>query len=193
MTNDEARRWTVWDLFLRTGTAELCDARIAGVQVVPAAPVRAVGGARLAVGPLLRFGLGPLEPGGRNPLEMIAAHVGPGDVVAVAAEGAPFAAMGSRLAARAVVQGAGAVVTDGCLRDLNDFSRMPLAAWTASASPSGGDSPGGTYVRIEGPSKLFGLEWQDGDWYAQDEDGALRITPSALEEIVRVYGKEFKK
>lgn len=192
MTNDEQHRWTVWDLFLRTGTAELSDARIPGVQVAPTPPVRTVGAARLAIGRLVRFGLGPLDPGGRNPLEMIAAHISPGDVMAVAAEGAGFAAMGSRLAARAVVEGACAVVTDGCLRDLSDIGRMPLAAWSGAASPSGGEHPG-SYVRLEAPSKLFGLEWQEGDWYAQDEDGVLRIPQAALEEIVRRHGKEFKK
>jgi hypothetical protein len=192
MTNDEAHRWTVWDLFLRTGTAELTDARIPGVQIAPSPAPRRVGAARLAVGRLVRFGLGPLGPEGRNPLEMIAANVGPGDVLAISAEEAGFAVMGSRLAARAVVQGAGAVVTDGSLRDLGDLARMPLGAWAGSASPSGGEGPG-SYVRLDGPSKLFGLEWQEGDWYAQDEDGALRITPTALEELVRRYGKEFKK
>lgn len=192
MTNDEARCWTVWDLFLRTGTAELSDSRVPGVQVAPAAPVRAVGAARVAIGRLVRFGLGPLDPGGLDPLEMIAANVGPGDVLAVSAGTATFAAMGSRLAARVAVQGGCAVVTDGCLRDLNDLARMPLAAWTDAATPSGGDNPG-SYVLLDGPSKLFGLEWQEGDWYAQDEDGALRITPTALDEIVRIYGKEFKK
>lgn len=191
MTNDEGRRWMIWDLFLRTGTADLSDARISGVQVAPDPPVRAAGAARAAIGRLVRFGLGALGPDGLNPMEMIAAHVGPGDVVAVSAEGARFAAMGSRLAARTVVQGACAVVTDGALRDLRDLGRMPLAAWSGTANPSGGES--GSYVRLDRPSELFGLAWQEGDWYAQDEDGALRITPGALEEIVRRYGKEFKK
>jgi hypothetical protein len=196
--NDELRRWTLWDLFLRCGTAELCDAGIPGVEIVPEYPTGALAAGRVAIGRLLRFGLDKMagaEPGagrGPTPMDMVARYVTPGDVVGIASEGARLAVMGSRLAARVVVKGGVAVVTDGCLRDAKDLSRMPLAAWSYARTPTGGTEPG-TYTLTTGPSKLFGLTWTDGDWYAQDDDGALRLTSAAVAGAVTLFGREFKK
>lgn len=191
-SSDQFRRWTVWDLFLRTGTAELCDAEIAGVDIVPAQPRRTLGAGRLAIGPLLHFGLDKTQPNGRSPMEFIANHVSAGDVVAVHSEGAELAVMGGRLASRVIVCGGCAVVTDGRLRDANELGRLPIAAWANANTPSGGREPG-SYRLITGSSTLFGLEWDDGDWYAQDEDGALRITADALDAVIRTFGREFKR
>jgi Aldolase/RraA len=190
--NDEIHRWMLWDLFLRTGTAELCDAGIAGIELVPDYPTGALGSSRIAIGRLVRFGLDKVAASGVTPMDMVSRHVSPGDVVAIASEGAQLAVMGSRLAARVIVRGGAAVVTDGCLRDANDLGRMPIAAWSTARTPTGGNQPG-TYSRITGPSKLFGVGWSEGDWYAQDDDGALRLTPAAVTQIAATFGRDFKK
>jgi hypothetical protein len=192
ISDDQLRRWTVWDLFLRTGTAEICDAQIGGVEIVPEHPTRALGAGRLAIGPLLRFGLEEARPDGRTPMDVIARHVSPGDVVAVHSGGAELAVMGGRLASRVIVCGGCAVVTDGRLRDANELGRLPIAAWANANTPSGGTKPG-SYRLVEGPSRLFGLQWNDGDWYAQDEDGALRISAAALDVVVDRFGRVFNR
>lgn len=192
MELDDVTRWKVWDLFLRMGTAEISDAGISGVELVPSYPAKAVGASRLAIGRLLRFAADKREPEGPNPVEVISATVRPGDILAVASNGAEHAIMGGRLAARAIVSGAVGVVTDGRLRDANELGRLPIAAWASAATPSGGTEPG-SYRVVTGSSKLFGLEWSEGDWYAQDEDGALRLTESALAEVIDAFGRDFSK
>jgi regulator of RNase E activity RraA len=189
---DETSRWMLWDLFLRTGTAELFDAEIPGVDLVPAYPTKQVGSSKLAIGRVVRFGLDKIATSGLTPMIMISQHVNPGDVVAIDSGGGDIAVMGGRLASRAIVKGACAVVTDGRLRDANEFGRLPIAAWANAGTPSGGTEPG-TYRLITGASKLFGLEWADGDWYAHDDDGALRISASGLVQVLEQFGREFKK
>lgn len=182
--------WAMWDIFIRLGAAEVLDADISGVENVPGCPAESLGGAQLAIGPLVR--LAPTERGdGPSGQEILEREVRPGSVVAIVGNGHDIAVMGSRLAAQALVSGAVGVVTDGKFRDRCDLARMPLAVWSRATTPNGGLVPG-SYRRIKESTKLFGLEWQEGDWYAQDSDGALRIAADAVPEVLKRFGKSFR-
>jgi regulator of RNase E activity RraA len=188
---DASPLWTMWDLFQRGGTAEIIDEGFDGVEILRSAPRLSIGGGRLVIGPFVVLRLAGRDEEA-SAAEVLARETSVGDVLGIASEGGDIAVMGSRLAVRALSSGANGVVTDGNLRDKDDFSRLPLAALANGTTPSGGRLPG-TYKRSAGTTAMFGAEWQPGDWFAQDSDGALRLTPEGVRLVAAKLGRPFTR
>jgi regulator of RNase E activity RraA len=188
---DPSPLWTMWDLFQRGGTADIIDTGIDGVEILPSGPRLSIGGGRVAIGPFVAFQVASRDVEA-SPAEVIAREISVGDVVGIASLGTDIAVMGSRLAVRALSSGASAVVTDGNLRDAGDFSRLPLVALANGTTPSGGQLPG-TYLRSADPASMFGTQWHPGDWFAQDADGALRLTPDSVRAVAAKLGRPFTR
>lgn len=183
--------WTMWDLFQRGGTSEIIDGGFAGVEVLRSGPRYSIGGGRMVIGPFLVLQLAGQDEEA-SAAEVIARETSVGDVLGIASLGADIAVMGSRLAVRALSSGASAVVTDGNLRDAGDFGRLPLAALSNGTTPFAG-SGSGTYKRSAGPTAMFGTEWHPGDWFAQDSDGALRLTTEGVRLVAAKLGRPFNR
>ncbi len=188
---DPSPLWTMWDLFQRGGTADIIDAGIEGVEILPAGPRLSIGGGRVAIGPFVALQVARRDTEA-SAAEVLAREISVGDVVGIASLGTDVAVMGSRLAVRALSSGASAVVTDGNLRDSGDFARLPLVALANGTTPSGGQLPG-TYVRSTGTTSMFGTQWQPGDWFAQDADGALRLSPDSIRAVAVELGRPFTR
>ncbi len=188
---DSSALWTMWDLFQRGGTAEIIDQGIDGVEILGSGPRLSIGGGRMVIGPFVA-----LHVASRNEdasaADVLARETSVGDVLGIACLGTDIAVMGSRLAVRALSSGASAVVTDGNLRDVGDFSRLPLVALANGTTPSGGRVPG-TYRRSAAAIAMFGTDWHPGDWFAQDADGALRLTPEAVRSVAAKLGRPFTR
>ena len=188
---DASLLWTMWGLFQRGGTADIIDAGCDGVEILRAAPRLSIGGGRLVIGPFVVLHLASRDEEA-SPAEVLVRETSVGDVLGIASRGSDIAVMGSRLAVRALSSGANGVVTDGNLRDKDDFSRLPLAALADGTTPSGGSLPG-SYRRSEGATAMFGTEWSPGDWFARDSDGALRLTPAGVHQVAAKLGRPFNR
>lgn len=188
---DASPLWTMWDLFQRGGTAEIIDEGVPGVEVLRSGPRCSIGGGRMVIGPFVTLQLASRDEEA-SAAEVLARETSVGDVLGIASLGTDIAVMGSRLAVRALSSGASAVVTDGNLRDRDDFSRLPLAALANGTTPFAGSLPG-TYKRSEQPTVMFGTEWHPGDWFAQDHDGALRLTPEGVRLVAAKLGRSFNR
>lgn len=188
---DASPLWTMWDLFQRGGTAEISDEGFDGVEILHSGPRRSIGGGQMVIGPFVALQIASRDSDA-SAADVLARETSVGDVLGIASLGADIAVMGSRLAVRALSSGASAVVTDGNLRDSGDFARLPLVALANGTTPSGGRLPG-TYTRGTGPTAMFGTEWHPGDWFAQDSDGALRLTPEGVRSVAAKLGRPFTR
>lgn len=159
------------------------DTSIDGVRpLVPG--TRLVGTARTLRYVAFRPDLFKSHGGGYNAQKRAVDAVGPGEVLVMEARGDTSAGtLGDVLALRARVRGAAGVITDGAVRDSAAVAAVGLPVMTAGAHPSvlgRVHVPWDTDVTIT----CGGTAVQPGDVIVGDDDGALVIPPSLLEEVL---------
>jgi regulator of RNase E activity RraA len=102
----------------------------------------------------------------------------PGDVLVVAAGGAPLAALGELLATEAWRRGIGGIVVDGYVRDRSGLpGELPL--WARGTVPMAGRSD--VAPRVGGPVVCGGLRVAPGDLVVADDDGIVIAPRERLE------------
>jgi regulator of RNase E activity RraA len=186
-THERIERVLRWAM-IEIGTAGLSD-RL-GPQVLVPEPPRVASPVSAAIaGPvvLMRRSRTERDPSGSSAaagsspaagssFAALAQAVRPGCVVLVRCEPDVGAAFGSNLALHAVCLRAQAIVTDSACRDRTRLENLGMG-WAAN-----GTDPtrprGAAMVRVPSAA-LFGTEWNDGDWFLRDRDGAIRLTHDA--------------
>lgn len=107
----------------------------------------------------------------------------PGDVLVVDGQGCMERSLaGEIMLAYAWRRGLAGVVVDGCLRDLDAISRMPIAAYCKGITPQGPYKHGPGEINV--PVCCGGLVVSPGDILAGDEDGIVVIRPEDAEEVL---------
>jgi regulator of ribonuclease activity A len=103
---------------------------------------------------------------------------GAGRVLVVDAGGSTRCAMlGDRLAEKAVANGWSGVVMNGCVRDIDDLSKMNLGVLALASNPRKSIKKG---VGEEGPEVTFaGVRFRPGEYLYADQDGVVVLTEKA--------------
>ena len=110
--------------------------------------------------------------------------VGPGRVLVIDAAGDPVTAMiGDILGGQLHRQGAGGLVCEGAIRDVNGLAAMTgLAAWSRSLTPRGPTSAAGG--EVNGTVVIGGCTVSPGDLLLGDNDGLVALPPALLPALI---------
>jgi 4-hydroxy-4-methyl-2-oxoglutarate aldolase len=112
-------------------------------------------------------------------------HVGPGEVLMIAAGGDAVTAMiGEILSGHLRNRGAAGVVCDGAVRDVATLSGWPdFAVFSRAITPRGPTSAaGGT---INAPVTIGGRRVAPGDLVIGDDDGLVALSPETVRSRIR--------
>jgi regulator of RNase E activity RraA len=183
---------------IHPAAASLTDAEIAPWHAIPAA-VAVDLSPESQIDPAIR----PINPPGRQPRLFGRAvtvactppdfgavvhaleHVGPGEVLMIAASGDAVTAMiGEILSGHLRNRGAAGVVCDGAVRDVATLSGWPdFAVFSRSITPRGPISAiGGT---INTPVTIGGRRVTPGDLVIGDDDGLVALSPETVRSRIR--------
>ncbi|MDY6142689.1 MAG: fumarylacetoacetate hydrolase family protein [Arcanobacterium sp.] len=122
--------------------------------------------------------------GGYNAQKRAVDSLCEGDVLVMEARGCEFAGtMGDIIALRAQARGAAGIITDGAVRDWAAVADVGLPVLAKAAHPS---VLGRVHIpwEVDGTISCGGVAVQPGDVIVADDDGALVIPPSLVEELV---------
>jgi regulator of RNase E activity RraA len=174
-------------------TRDLTDVEIAAWQAIPVA-VAVDLSPESQIDPAIR----PINPPGKQPrlfgravtvsctppdfgaVVLALEHVGPGEVLMIAARGDAVTAMiGEILSGHLRNRGAAGVVCDGAVRDVATLSAWPdFAVFSRSITPRGPTSAAnGT---INAPVMIGGRRVTPGDLVIGDDDGLVALSPEAV-------------
>jgi 4-hydroxy-4-methyl-2-oxoglutarate aldolase len=113
------------------------------------------------------------------------AHIGPGDVVVVAAGDLRSGLWGELLSVAARARGAVGAVTDGLVRDVEQIADLAFPVFAAGVSPL--DSDGRQeVVEFGGPVTVGGVTVHPGDLVVADAMGAIAVPQDVADEAVRL-------
>lgn len=112
-------------------------------------------------------------------------HVGPGEVLMIAAGGDPTTAMiGEILSGHLRNRGGAGVVCDGAVRDVATLSGWPdFAVFARSITPRGPVSA--EHGTINAPVTIGGRRVMPGDLVIGDDDGLAALSPDAVRGRIR--------
>ena len=112
-------------------------------------------------------------------------HVGPGEVLMIAAAGnAQTAMIGEILSGHLRNRGAAGVVCDGAIRDVATLSGWPdFAVFTRSITPRGPTSA--AHGAINAPVTTGGRIVTPGDLILGDDDGLVALSPATVRARIR--------
>jgi regulator of RNase E activity RraA len=178
-------------------TRDLTDAEIAAWQAIPVA-VAVDLSPESQIDPAIR----PINPPGKQPrlfgravtvsctppdfgaVVLALEHVGPGEVLMIAARGDAVTAMiGEILSGHLRNRGAAGVVCDGAVRDVATLSAWPdFAVFSRSITPRGPTSAAnGT---INAPVTIGGRRVTPGDLLIGDDDGLVSLSPETVRGLI---------
>jgi 4-hydroxy-4-methyl-2-oxoglutarate aldolase len=107
----------------------------------------------------------------------------PGDVLVVAAEGAPTWLLGENVCHTALYRGLAGIVVDGCVRDFDEIAQMEMPVFARGA----GIRPFMAHLELIGvnvPVEFAGAQVRPGDIVVGDGDGLVIVPPDRVDEVL---------